>query len=64
VGSRAGGLGQMGWLGRIGFLFFSRISNGFSILFSLVFSIHFQTMFQIQTNANMCNNSNNILSSA
>jgi hypothetical protein len=58
------GLGQMGWLGRIDFFFFSRISNGFSILFSLGFSIQIQTNFQIQTNSNMCNNSNNILSSA
>jgi hypothetical protein len=58
------GLGQIGWLGRIGFLFFSRISNGFSILFSLGFSIQIQSKFQIQTNSNMGNNSKNILSSA
>jgi hypothetical protein len=61
----SGAAGARGWawwagLGRIGFFYFPRISNCFSISFSLGFSFQIQFKFQIQSNSYMCNNSKNI----
>jgi hypothetical protein len=60
-GRRAGARGWAWWagLGQNGFLFFLNFLIAFPFLFSRVFN-QIQFKFQIQTNSNMRNNSNNI----